>query len=540
MKTIYNCLNKQYTMLSVIALCAFFASSCTKNFEKYNTDPNKATAAQLQGDFKNIAGYLPNMQLNIITTVNYNFQVQQNLNADIFSGYMMADEPFDGLNNDTYHMRPDWNSTAFDLAYSNIMNNWNQVRVHVAPSQAHFLAVATILKVEGMHRVTDIYGPLPYSKFATNPFSTPYDTQQSIYSSFFNELDTAVNVLTNFVKANPGAVPFKPFDLVYGGDYTQWIKFANTLRLRLAMRIVYADAALAQKEAEAAVNNPYGLLAVPADDANINMVNSITYHNPLWSVCYEYFDINMGAPMESILTGYKDPRLAAYFVPSTIQPGVYKGIRIGIDIPNASLYSTFSLLNLTSSTPIQLMTASEAYFLRAEGALRGWAMGGTAQSFYEQGIQTSFTQHGVSSSGYVNDATSTAASYVDPNNAANNISASDNTQKPYLNNITIKWDATATFEQNLQRIITQKWIACFPDGEEAWSEFRRTGYPKLFPVVINNSGGTISTTAFIKRLPFPSDELTNNPAGVAQGISELGGPDNGGTRLWWDKNPNVQ
>jgi hypothetical protein len=183
------------------------------------------------------------------------------------------------------------------------------------------------------------------------------------------------------------------------------------------------------------------------------------------------------------------------------------------------------------------MAASESYFLKAEGALRGWNMGGSAQSFYQQGVTLSFQERGVAMpAGYLSNATSVAAPYVDPTNSVNSVAAGS----PYLNNITIAWNSGDTFEKNLQRILTQKWLAMFPDGEEAWSEFRRTGYPKLFPVVINNSGGTISTTAFIKRLPFPADEVSNNGAQVQKAIGLLGGPDNGGTKLWWDKNPNVQ
>jgi len=136
--------------------------------------------------------------------------------------------------------------------------------------------------------------------------------------------------------------------------------------------------------------------------------------------------------------------------------------------------------------------------------------------------------------GYLTDATSTANPYIDPTNSSNNILAGD----PTLNNITIHYDATASFEQNLQRIITQKWLAIYPDGEESWSEFRRTGYPKQFQVKENDSGGTISTTGYVRRLPYTTNENKVNPKGVATGVAALGGPDNGGTKLWWDKNPN--
>jgi Susd and RagB outer membrane lipoprotein len=177
------------------------------------------------------------------------------------------------------------------------------------------------------------------------------------------------------------------------------------------------------------------------------------------------------------------------------------------------------------------MTAAEVYFLRAEAALRGWNnAGGTAQSLYEKGVETSFTQWGVSAglSTYLNDNTSKAAAYEDPFNAKNNAASPSA--------LTIKWNEGATNEEKLERIITQKWLAIFPEGQEAWSEFRRTGYPRLFPVVVNNSGGLIDTKIQIRRLPFPQNEYNTNAAEVQSAISLLGGPDNGGTRLWWDVN----
>ncbi len=178
------------------------------------------------------------------------------------------------------------------------------------------------------------------------------------------------------------------------------------------------------------------------------------------------------------------------------------------------------------------MAASEVSFLKAEGALRGWNMGGTPSGFYNEGIALSFDLNGVSGSlgNYANDATSTEAPYIDLASATNNLPAGS----PYLSKITIKWDDGATYQQKLERIITQKWLGLWPDGEEAWAEFRRTNYPVLMPVVVNNSQGTISTTDFIRRLPFSQDEYNNNKAEVTKAVTLLNGPDNGGTRLWWD------
>jgi len=182
-----------------------------------------------------------------------------------------------------------------------------------------------------------------------------------------------------------------------------------------------------------------------------------------------------------------------------------------------------------STTQIVWMTAAESYFLRAEGALRGWNMGGDAGDFYRQGIAASFAENGLpatDAANYAADNTSTPIPFTDNSGQSGN-------NAPAPSNITIAWNDAAPFEENLERIITQKWIAMYPDGPEGWAEFRRTGYPKLFPVVTNRSNGTIP--GFVRRIPYPQSEYNNNAAGVQTGVALLGGADGGGTRLWWDK-----
>jgi hypothetical protein len=173
------------------------------------------------------------------------------------------------------------------------------------------------------------------------------------------------------------------------------------------------------------------------------------------------------------------------------------------------------------------MTAAEVLFLKAEAALRGWSGAGSAQANYEAGVTASFSQHGVSGvSDYLSDSTSTPADFVDALNAVNDIA--------YPSDVTIAYNPAGTNEEQLEQIITQKWISMFPDGQEAWSEFRRTGYPRIFPVVVNNSGGTIDTATQIRRINFVQGEVNTNGANVSTATGYLNGPDNGGTRLWWD------
>lgn len=254
----------------------------------------------------------------------------------------------------------------------------------------------------------------------------------------------------------------------------------------------------------------------------------------LWGgLTNDYNEARMSANMESFLVGYGDPRISKYFLEATdasgnTLPGVYRGIRSGIRITNQGPYNAFS--KLQSNFDIIWLTAAEVYFLKAEGALRGWNMGGTTQELYEAGVRASFEQWEVGdATAYLQNSTNRPAQYVDPVSSANNVSAGAN-----LSTITIRWDEAANTETKLERIITQKWIAVYPNGQEAWSDFRRTRYPKIFPVVINNSGGTINTATQIRRIPYPVDEYRTNAANVTAAASKLGG-DSGGSKIWWDK-----
>ena len=531
----------KYIRWSFAGLLPVFASSCTKNFKDYNTNPNNATEQMLQYDNLSTGVFFSQMEQNVFPVAqppafgDEMYQEVQNLAGDVYSGYMGAsDNWFGGANNTTYSMSPTWYGQAFGRAFLGVMPAWLAIKKNVGtdPSRQHIYALAQIIKVESIHRTTDMYGPLPYSKFGNGSLTTTYDSQQDIYTSFFGDLDSAIATLTSYVAQNPGSLPLAKYDLIYGGDYKKWIKFANSLKLRLAMRLAYANPALAQQEAEAAVNNPYGVFTSNADNAYLQSADGVNIHNPLQIICYNFNDIRMGANMESFLKGYKDPRISYLF--NTAPDGNYHGIRNGITITNISTYTTpFSTLNVASSSPIPWMSAAEMYFLRSEGAVRGWNMQGTAQSLYETGIQTNFTYLGAGSSAtYITDSTSKPSTYVDASNSSNNVNAGSS-----LSTITIKWKEGDPLETKLERILTQKWIAVYPDGQEAWTEFRRMRYPKVFPVVVNSSGGLINSATQIRRLPFPQSEYQSNAAGVNTGVSLLGGPDNGGTKLWWDKKP---
>jgi hypothetical protein len=535
---IYN--NRLSTKLFLLtAVLALLCAGCTKGFDKMNTNPNQATEEMLNYDNLSTGSFFVQMQKNVFPIAqqpNFGdevYQVMQNLAGDIYSGYMGASGLwYSNANNTTYSLIPNWYSQGFSRGFIGVMPAWYSIKKASEVEAPQIYALATIVKVEAMHRIADMYGPLPYINFGSGALKNSYDSQEAIYNKFFEELNEAINILTDFSQRFPSATVLEKYDFIFNGNIQKWIKFANTLKLRLAMRIVYANESKAKEEAEAAVNHPSGVFTTTTDVAMLQHTSNLTYNHPLYIICYNFLDVKMGANMDSFLNGYIDPRISKLFNLSSVSD--YRGIRNGINITTKDTYAAgpFSNLNVTSSSSIVWMGPAEAYFLRAEGALRGWNMGGDAKSLYETGVRNSFSFLGVAGAdAYLADSLSRPAQYTDPQNAANNIPAGS----PLLSTITIKWDPAGTFEANLERIITQKWIACYPDGQEAWSEFRRTHFPKVFPVVVNNSGGLISTEIQIRRLPFPSTEYSNNPSGVIQGIGLLGGSDNGGTKLWWDK-----
>ena len=530
-------------LIALAAIAAAGLGSCTKNFDSINTNPDGLYPSDVAIDYQNLGSPLNQAQLNILNYIDYNYQVQQNLNADIFSGFMMSSTPFNGnLNNTNYSLVPGWNGSAWDLAYQNVMAPIATVLQATAgtPKYAPFYAWAKLLRVEAMHRVSDIYGPIIYSHYGTTNAdgSVTYDSQQAAYTEFFSDLDSAITEFDAAYAASPTLpAPFAQFDLVYGGSYKQWIKFANTLRLRLAIRVSLIDPTLAQTEGEKSLADANGLLSVAADNALVNIGSN---ENPITLIAVAYGNINMGAPLLCYMNGYKDPRVSQY-AQAAVDPAVagqYIGIRQGIQIDANGRYAGYSL-PVNFPNELLLMTAAEAWFLKAEAALRGWSGAGDAGTNYNTGITTSMNQYGIGSAAaqaYITNTTNTEQPYIDPKSEVagqNNVT----TGSPYLSTIPVAWNSADPFQTMLQKIITQKWIAMFPEGEEAWAEFRRTLYPTLFPVVVNNSGGTISTTEFIRRLPFASDEYSTNPVGTQGAITLLGGPDNGGTPLWWDTNP---
>lgn len=526
---------KKYTQW-IFVLIIFIHSTCTDSFKEYNTDKTGFTDEKQTYDYNTYGIPLKVVQEGIYFNYdwgggrNWTFQVMQNLSADMFCGYMHSYNPYNaGLSNSVYNLNNGWNGTMFENIYGFIMTEIKRAEDLTRNELSTFYAVTKIMKVEVMHRVSDYYGPIVYSQFGQSVTGVMPDHQKDVYYAFFNDLEEAIQILLNY----EGEETFERFDILMpqgNRTYSQWVKFANSLRLRLAIRIAMADPVKAKEEAAKSLHPGNGGLLESRNDLVAVSCSGSGYTNPLGEINRSWGEASMSANMESILVGYNDPRLSKYFEAATGEGynGEFRGIRQGTGF-NHTEYYYHSRLTIDQQTDAVLMTAAEVWFLRAEVALRGWSTE-NVEECYRRGIEISFAQW---NAGYVNEYLeneNVAQDYVDTFTPAYNIKA--------VCKVSPKWDPQASDEIKLEKIITQKWIACFPEGCEAWAEQRRTGYPRLFPVLLNKSNGEIDTDIMIRRLNFPVGVRTTNPEQYEALCKELGGPDTGGTRLWWDTGRN--
>jgi hypothetical protein len=505
---------------------ASMLSSCTKNYTEVNADPNKIT--------KITSGELPFLFTKALHGTFSSYQTDQNLFADLYAQYFANTSV--NFATDRLAVQNAWSDAVYTAAYSGVMPQLQIIMQNVEPSSPEY-ALADIWWVYTFHRVTDYFGPIPYSQAGNSQKNVAYDAQDKVYDDFFKRLDGAVTVLNQHITSKP----FGTADLIYAGDVTKWIKFANSLRLRLALRISAVDAMRARTEAEAAVAG--GVFDTsPADDALMKRSNITgSAVNPLSSMS-EYNEFRMSATMESIMKGYQDPRMSVYWLPARGN-NEYNGFRNGYNSAelgnplNTNAANSHVGARWTSpasggittfeSTPVNVMSTAEADFLRAEGALLGWNMGGNAQEFYEKGIGNSMLQWGVNSTGTVD-------AYISSNQVP--IAPEDFLNSPAITDVPVAFHPTDTDIQ-LEQIAIQKWLAIFPDGKEAWADIRRHKRFNLYQVVnSDNPNITNTATQSVKRIPYPEKEYQVNRAEITKALELLGGTDTHLTPLWWDKN----
>lgn len=494
----------KYTVVALAAIGTL--SSCGKDFLDINTNPNEPTTATP----------------NLILSAGLNRTAAQQANSlnilgSLWSGQIAsATDMLWFMNEKQYNVTSSFYTGIWDTGYD-ILNDFEVMQKTAAASnQSYYVGMAKIMKAHGYQIIVDAYGNIPYTDAlkATGNLRPKYDNAQVVYNDLMVLLDEGINQIKT-----AAVTEVKPSvdDVLFKGDMVKWVKFANTLKLRILIRqsemtdrASYIQAELAKIAAEGS-----GFLgANESAEVNPGYISSSAKLNPYWETYHktaagaETTNYRAVRPTIYLFGKYdalNDPRKTANY-DEAVNPGIgYRGVAfgeptVGAAVDNYKYKSTSAvkaggaiLRTAISSTPI--LTAEESLFLQAEAAQRGWITG-NAGSFYDLAIAESFKRAGTS-----ND----LAAYLTEANVA-----------------------FANAPNKIEAIINQKWFALnIIGGWEVWNDFRRTQFPLDNPL-----SKAANEQKFPTRLMYPNSELGRN----ADNVAAQGTIDPLSTKIFWDKN----
>jgi hypothetical protein len=477
---------KRFALFVVPGFLLLLSGGC-KKFLNVNTDPNSSAIAAP-------ATLLPTVEASIGVALGDDYYPYGNIWAQYFTQSAVASQ-YKTI--DQYlQLNSDFNYAWNHLYQSALINDQLMIDSSLGNNmKIQYLAIGYVLKAYALQLTTDAFGDIPLSEALEgvankNP---AYDKQQNVYDSVFSLCEQGKALMTNSDPYNPGAA-----DLIFQGDMDQWVAFANTLELRSSLRLTKVNPTAAQA----------GVAALYASGASFLSANAqITYsstggnQNPFYIkevALGETVNLVASQTVVSQFVRNNDARQFVLFVPlsgtDTItylpQGSFAQNTNEVCSTPSALVAGNPQDPN-SALAPVYLISLSESNFLQAEAVSRGWGQG-SASALFTAGIQASFAADGIPDS---------AASYL--------LNAPD-AQFPAAN------------AAQLQAIITQKYYAmCGSQGFEAWTEWRRTGFPTFFVPSAASSG-----RPFPLRFLYPQSELTGNlsyPGTVPET-----------TPVWWD------
>ncbi len=518
--------NKKIKIAAVALAMLIGTFSCTKNFDQLNTDSTRPTLDDPA--FAPVAAnalFSSAISNGLMTAFEY--QRIQALYPDLYCQYHATSISY--FNSDKYQINQAWLNAGWNLFYPR--DNGNLVAIiNSKYSTNNQKQIARIWKVFLFHRYTDIFGDIPYFSAGDPTKPEKWDAQKDIYTDFFKELDEADKALDLSVTNS-----FDAKDIIYKGSTAQWKKFGNALRLRLAMRVSKADPATAQAQAAAAIKN--GVFGANSDVAYAPV--NATLPNAFNQIA-NFGEFRMSATMESLLVGTGDPRVTELMSPaigtSATSPyvGKYRGILNGLvstafvdsfaSANNSNVGPRFLVTN-QAANPRIVLTYAEMCFHISECLLNGWSVGvtGTAQDWYERGIKASITQFGLSQAAADAFVSSTKLPSL-PTFPA------DYTDKRPVSMLPAKFSTVAAEQR--EQISIQRYLAEYPDSFEGWSEVRRTGFPKLYPITNIDASSDVPKGQFIQRVPYTDNMRALNTAGVGGAESRMGGAGTA-VKLWF-------
>ena len=358
-------------------------------------------------------------------------------------------------------------------------------------SNANQIAIARILKAYYFMVLTDAYGDLPFSQALKGVGTIPYDKQETIYPALLTDLKEAVAQFDNGAAVQG--------DVMYAGNTTKWRKLANSLRAILALRmskVFPSTGQLAATEFAAAITA--GVIDANADNANIPYPGG-NYRNPIYNyyVITQRFDYAVSKTMTDQLTTLGDPRINTFGNNSKGFPyGLTRNDALSWQTTNPTFAFLFAFTATPQTLPLSLVSAGQVFLARAEAARRGWTTENAATN-YASGITAEMNRWGITNTAAING---------------------------YLAQATVALDGSAG---DLDKIALQRWLSHFPDGNQGWAEWRRTGIPALSPAPGQSN-------PVPRRIPYGPNEPQLNATNYAAAAA-LYSNNSQNARIWWDK-----
>jgi hypothetical protein len=503
-------------IVAVLAAFLFIFDSCTKNFEEINTDPNNAGLDKASPDM-----LLTSAIESMTDRVHEIF-----LGEEMGSCWAQHQAKVQYTDEDRYIYRTSVVNASWASFYgANGMDVQTLYNTAVARQNDNYKGVALVLKVYISSLLTDLWGPVPYTQaWQGAAISLPaYDSQESIYRDIIAKLDTA-NTLLTVGGAEIGG------DILFSNDIMAWKKFANSLRLRLLLRMSGRDAAFATTEMSKMIADPdtYPIFESNADNAALQYLGSAPNNNPVNENRKTRDDHRISNTLIDLLwtnSPNLDYRVCIYA--DKDENDTYEGMPNGLTSSQAASFNgngikfTCKLGSyFTAATaPGMLMSFAELKFILAEAAFKGYIPGGEVKAgeYYLEGIFGSYNQYGDDLVAAVDDAGFLPSAEWTADSLATDFLAKDN----------FGWDAS----KGLELIGMQRWVATFDQGLQSFIEWRRSGWPVLTPAAEGMNSGKIPI-----RFPYPTDEAARNPSNLAAGVTLLNGPDDLNTPVWWDVN----
>lgn len=487
---------KRLKYLAVVA-CAALAAGCEHMFDEYNSDPNNTEMWQIHPESM--------MEQLLFSAADELMYGTWQLNGEL----MQYTVNLQSENIHRYIIRDSYANTPWNYLSKWAANADHMRRLAILKEEPNCQAIALTMRALMVSNQTDLFGSIPFSEAYkgrdTVAITQPrYDTQQEVYTRLLQDLELA-NSLYDVKK--PLQTPTK--DLIYGGDVSKWRKFTNSLHLRLLMRLSNRDQEMnVTQRIQKIVNDPttYPVFTSNADNAILTFTNISPNVNRFGKYTEKNFSSNTRVMAEYIIRlmdGLGDPRLVIY---ARQQNNEWKGLPSG--------YPTTETINDGSATlnkevlgdytsPSTYMRYDEVLFILAEATYRGMLRGGEieAQKYYEQAILASID-------------------FWDSVNPSS-VRVTQAQKDQYIQK--------TTYNNTLEQIMTQKYIAQFWCGYEAWADYRRTGYPVLIIGTATDNNGILPT-----RLMYPSRAQQTNSVHYEEAVREMGG-DNMRIPVWWSQ-----